>query len=220
MADTKTTVKQSSYNAFDEGSEGEIRLNRRGEIVSPDWIQQWVLDGRCFIASNTAMETVAKMGDEAYAETEPAIAIDVETGTTLVPLEIMIYQAGAVASADVTALFTLDTKVRITSGVAVTPRNLLINPTEPNASTSTVKMHIEGTTNLLTSAPARDTTFYAKLMTEDILGGPTQNPIWTAREYIAPAIKGPGSLVIYLYGTGSPEVFFHILWAEIPTANI
>jgi len=216
---TSSKVNQSAYPAYPEGAAGSIRLNRRGEAVGGDWIDQLVADGRCFIVSNQAMETARDIGFAGYVETEASIAIDVATGTTLIPLEIMMYQGGTAATADVTVLFTLDDAQRITSGNALTPRNYLINATEPNTSTSTVKFHDESGTDMVVVAPGEDTTFYAKMQAYALVGGDNQDIHWSAREYIAPHIKGPGSLVIYWYGTGEPEGFYHIVWAEIPTAN-
>lgn len=216
---TDTMVQQDTYAKYPDGTAGYIRLNRRGELVSPDPHIQMILDGRVFIASNIAMETAKDIGDATYAETEPAIAIDVPTGTTFIPLDIMIYQGGAVASADVTMLMTVDTKTRITSGTAITARNYLINATEPNSSAVTVKIHSEGGTDLLTSAPSIDATFFAKLQAEALVGGDLQDVHWSAKKFIPPVIKGPGSLCIYWYGTGNPEGFWHVIWVEIPTIN-
>jgi len=216
----KTRVHQTAYPAHSEGTGGEIRLNRRGEIVVSDWIQQLVNDGRVFIASNEAMETARDIGNAAYSGTEPAIALDVATGTTVIPLEIMMYQGGSAATDTITVLFTLDDAARITSGTAITPRNYLINATEPNATTSTVKVHDEsGNYDLVVADCGEETTFYAKLTSHGNEEGDTQNVYWTAREHIAPAIKGPGSLCIHWYGTGNPEGFYHLIWAEIPSAN-
>ncbi len=219
MSGYDTLVKQSSYEANPEGTAGAVRLNRKGELVIADPIQQMIVDGRVFMISNQAMETARDIGNAAYTETEPAIAIDVPEGTTFIPLEIMLYQGGAVASADVTALFTVDTVTRITSGNAATARNFLINATEPNSSLVTAKFHDESATALLTAAPTNDITFLAKLQAEALIGGDDQDIHWSAREFIPPIIKGPGSLVIYWYGTGNPEGFYHIVWAEIPTVN-
>ena len=214
-----TLVKQASYQVNPEGTSGKVRLNIKGETVIADPIQQMIVDGRVFMISNQAMETARDIGNTAYTETEPAIAIDVPLGTTFIPLEIMLYQGGAVATADITALFTVDTVARITSGNALTPRNFLINSAQPNTSLVTAKCHDEGTTALITAAPTNDITFLAKLQAEALVGGDDQDIHWSAREFIPPIIKGPGSLVIYWYGTGNPEGFYHIVWAEIPTVN-
>ena len=191
-----TLVKQASYQVNPEGTSGKVRLNIKGETVIADPIQQMIVDGRVFMISNQAMETARDIGNTAYTETEPAVA-----------------------TADVTALFRVDTVARITSGNALTPRNFLINSAQPNTSLVTAKCHDEGTTALITAAPTNDITFLAKLQAEALVGGDDQDIHWSAREFIPPIIKGPGSLVIYWYGTGNPEGFYHIVWAEIPTVN-
>ena len=220
MGNLDTKVRQDGYEAYSDGSVGEVRINKRGELVSPDWVTQLIFDGRVFMVSNIAMETARDIGSATYVETEPAIAMDVPTGTTVVPLEIMMYQGGAAASADVTVLMTVDdTGGRITSGNAATPRNYLINATEPVASLVTVKFHDESATALLTAAPNEDNTFYAKMQAYALVGGDTQDIHWSARRFIPPIIEGPGSLVIYWYGTGNPEGFYHLVWAEIPTVS-
>lgn len=213
-------VQKSTYPAHAEGTGPAVALNSRGEVRTTDWIQQFVNDGRVFIVSNQAMETARDIGNATYTETEPAIAFDVQLGTTLIPLEIMLYQGGAVATADVTVLFTLDDAARITSGNAATARNYLINATEPVASTSTIKFHDEDGTALVVAVPGEETCFFSKLQAEALVGGDTQDVHWSARKFIAPHIKGPGSLVIYWYGTGNPEGFYHIVFAEIPTVNM
>ena len=220
MGNIDTLVRQDTYEAIAEGSVGKVRLNRRGELVSPDWITQLIFDGRVFMASNAAMETARDIGDAAYDELEPAIAMDVPSGTSVIPLEIMMYQGGAAASADVTVLMTVDdTGGRITSGTAITPRNYLINATEPITSLVTLKIHDDDGTKLVTAAPNEDNTFYAKMQAYALVGGDTQDIHWSARKFVPPIIEGPGSLVIYWYGTGLPEGFWHLVWAEIPTAN-
>lgn len=221
MPISDTMVKQDSYEALKDGTGGLLRLNRRGEVISPDSIIQMILDGRVFTSSNATMETINKLGDASYAEAVAGLALDVPNGVTVIPLEIMMTQAGTVAGGDVTVLMTVDTKLRITSGVASTPRNLLINATEAYPSMCTLKSHEEGSTNLVVSAPAGDYSFYSKMMAENIIGGFDQQAIWSTREYPPPIIRGPGALVVYTYTAASaaPEYFWHMIWAEIPTAN-
>lgn len=222
MAVSDTIVKQTTYPAYKEGTGGLIRLNRKGEVVSPDPVMQSILDGRCFISSNAAMQTINKLGDASYVSTVSALAMDVPSGVIVTPLEIVIVQAGTVSGGDVTTILQVDDKLRITSGVASTPHNLLINTTEARPSMVTVKSHEEGATNLVTAANAEDNTFYAKMATEDIIGGWSQQVVWTARKYPAPVIKGPGALVVSIFpGTGAAgEFFWHMIWKEELTEEV
>lgn len=223
MSNADTIVKQDTYDAFGENTAGELRLNKRGELVPADWIIQLIFDGRVFICSPAAMETADKLGDSAYTATgaQAALVLDVPSGLTVIMLEIMLAQAGTVAGADVNVLMTVDDKVRITSGVAEVPRNYLINATEPRTSACTVYSHEEGTTNLVTAATAEDNSFYSKMMAENVTGGDTQNVFWSARENPPVIIKGPGAMVIHSYPASStaPSFLWHLIWAELFTGN-
>ncbi len=222
MPISDTIVKQTTYPAYKDGTGGLIRLNRKGEVVSPDWIIQSILDGRCFISSNVAMETINKLGDASYVSTVSALAMDVPSGVTVTPLEVVIVQAGTVAGGDVTTIMQVDDKLRITSGVTSTPKNLLINTTDTRPSMVTVKSHEEGSTNLVTAGNSKDNTFYAKMAAEEIVGGWNQMVIWNARKYPAPVIKGPGALVVSIFpSTGAAgEFFWHMMWKEELTSEV
>jgi len=223
MADFE--VKQDSYPASPDAAQVAVRASRRNEAISPDYFQQWVAEGRVFIASQAAIETARDIGALIYASTEPAIAVDVPTGTTMIPLEIEIQQGGTVANATVayhTALFTLDDKVRITSGTAVTPRNLRISATEPRTSKCTIKIHDESGTDLLCAANAEDNTFYGGLVHSDLDGLGGAQCRWSCKKFIPGVLKGPAALCCYLYGGTSarPEAFWHLIWAEFDTDEL
>ncbi len=217
-----TIVKQTKYPGFKDGDAGKVRLNRRGEIVTADIYQQWVFDGRCFITSNTAMETAELLGDTTFAEAVGAIAIDVPSGVTMIPLEIMLAQGGTVAGGDILVQLTADDKVRITSGVKGIVHNYLISSTESLAPMCESYIHKEGTTNLVIATPAEDNTFYGRLLKEELVAGDNQNVLWSARKYAPPIFKGPSSMVVHLSASAGAGVsmFFHVLWAEFRTTEM
>ncbi|KKL47270.1 hypothetical protein LCGC14_2337250, partial [marine sediment metagenome] len=108
MADEiKTSVRQESYEINGEGSTGKLRLNRRGELVGIDQYQQWVADGRVFVASPAARETAEAIGSTSFSDTDPALLLDIPSGTTAIPLEIILNQGGTVAGGNITLLITL-----------------------------------------------------------------------------------------------------------------
>lgn len=223
MTIVEKQVLQETYPAFKEGTAGEWRQNRRGELVGADWIIQLIMDGRVFICSPTVMQTADKLGDTEYTATgaQAGLALDVPSGVTVLFLEIMLAQAGSVAGDNVTVLMTVDDKLRISSGVEEAPRNYLINATEPRTTQCKVYSHEEGTTNLVTAATAEDNSFYSKMMAENITGGDDQNVFWSARENPPVIINGPGALVIHTFPASStaPEFFWHLIWAELQTAS-
>jgi len=222
MGNTNFEVRQTTYPASADEESVRARLNRRRELIIPDFYTQLVVDGRCFIASNAAMETAEDIGRlGTYLGTEPAICIDVPSGTTMEPLEVVLRQGGTVANATFDVMLTVDDAVRITSGTAVTPRNYLINATEPRTSACTIKKQSEAGTNLVTSDNNEENTFFHALLPADIDALEGGHVTWTARENIAPIIVGPGAMLVYAFvATAEPQFFWHIIWAEYPTVSM
>jgi len=223
MADEiSTIVRQDSYLVTPEGSVGKIRLNPRGELVGIDQFQQWAFDGRVFSVSNVANETAAACGTASatYADTDPALLLDVPNGKTAVPMEILLNQGGTVAGGAICVLVALDDKIRYSSGgIAVTPQNMRYD--EPRLSGC---RFYEGTTDIVSVAATDDTLLFGGFLDQDvgtIPNGPGTKVDWTARKYIAPVLIGPASLVIYAYCAATqPSFWFMIKWAEFDTSEV
>jgi len=223
MADEiRTVVRQDSYEISPEGSQGRVRLNPRGEVVGIDQYQQWTFDGRVFNVSNAANETAAACGTASatYADTDPAFLLDVPTGKTAVPLEILLNQGGTVAGGPICVLVALDGKIRYSSGgAAITPRNMRYD--EPRL--SGCRFYV-GTTDIVSAAATDDTLLFGGFLDQDvgtIPNGPGTKVDWTARKYIAPELIGPASLVIYAFNaTTQPSFWFVIKWAEFDTVEV
>lgn len=217
-----TSVRQESYELNGEGSAGNIRLNRRGELVTIDQYQQWVFDGRVFLLSNIARETPAAMGTASatFSDTDPALLVDVPNGTTMVPLEIILNQAGTVGGGVIRVLITLDDKVRYTSGgIAIPKQNMRFDEPRPSICPA-----YEGTTDIVAAAAGDDITLEGAYLDQDVGTAPYGTPTkihWSAREKIAPVLVGPASLVIYTYAaTTQPSWFFVIKYAEFATTEV
>jgi len=221
MSTLDTAVRQDSYDLLKDGDAGPLRLNRRGELIPADQYQQWVAEGRCFIASQTVMETADLIGNDSYVNTVGALAIDVPSGFSMIPLEIVMNQGGTVAGGDITVMMTVDDKVRVTSGVACNTRNMTISDTWLRGNMCPAYSHKEGTTILVVSANAEDNSFYTRMLNQDIVAGDSQNIFWSARKYPAPEVKGPGSMVIYAITAAgaAPSFFWHMIWAEFLTSE-
>lgn len=216
-----TEVMQDSYHTTGEGTTGKLRLNPRGELVTPDWYQQLVGDGRVFFASNAARETAEAIGTvDTFSDTDPALLLDVPTGTTAIPLEIILNQGGTVAGGAITVLITLSDKVRFASdGAAITPKNMRFDA--PRSSSCTF---YSGSTDIVAAANAEDLSLYSTILDQDVAtipGGEGTRVHWTARKFIAPYLVGPASLVIYaVAATTQPSFFYSIKWAEMATTDI
>ena len=223
MADEiKTTMRQDSYEVAGEGAQGKVRLNRRGELVVVDQYQQWVLDGRVYMASNVARETAAAMGTASatFSDTDPALLLDVPSGKTAIPLEIILNQGGTVGGGVITVLITLSDKIRYSSGgVVVTAQNLRFD--EPGLSGC---RFYEGTTDIVANANTDDITLHGAMVDPDVATGPyaTATRIhWSARQFIAPVLVGPAAMPIYTYSaTPQPSWFWSVKWVEFDTVDV
>jgi len=219
MADEiSTIVRQDSYTIHPEGGVGKVRLNPRGEVIGIDQYQQWVLDGRVFVASNAARETAEAIGTATtWSDTDPALLLDVPNGTTAIPLEIIMNQGGTVAGGNITLLITLSDKIRYSSGgVAITGQNMRFD--EPR--NSTCKFYT-GSTNIVAAANTDDISLFSQNLIHDIDTLEGGNIQWTARKFIAPELVGPAALVIYaVAGTTQPSFFYSIKWAEFATTEV
>lgn len=226
MADEiKTSVRQESYELNGEGATGRVRLNRRGELVVPDWMTQLVLDGRVFNASNAVQET-----DEPIAETgrgsdnvNPSLLVDVPSGTTIIPLEVII-DLGNTPGTSVDMNFTINTDdaVRyVSGGGAITPVNM--RKDDPRTSTCIVK---SASTQIVASANTDDDTIWNTMVEEEATARTTVSGLplvfWTARTYIPPVLIGPASFLVYMMSasTNDQEMYWSIKWAEFDTTEV
>ena len=222
MADEiKTEVRQESYSVEGEGSQGKLRLNRRGEVITPDWYQQLVADGRVYVASNAARETAEAIGTATtWSDTDPALLLDIPEGKTVIPLEILLNQGGTVAGGAITVLITLSDKIRYSSGgVLLAPKNMRFD-----ASRTSGCSFYTGSTDIVAAANSEDITLYATILDQDVATIPSgigTRVHWTARQYLAPELIGPASLVIYaVAGTTQPSFFYTVKYAAFDTTEV
>lgn len=208
----ESEVVRSGLTQSGSGSAGRLILGGTGELFQLDPYLDLVKRGLVYMASNAAIETAEAIGNGAFADTEPAICIDVPDGKTLVPLDLSFKQAGTVASGTFTGLIVPDVIKRITSGVNVTLKNRLVNASAPSGHGLDVKKHIEGTTNLVCIANSEDRAMAAGLFPGDLDALEGGHLRWNIRKDIPIIIKGPGSLAVHLYvTTQEPECFWYII---------
>lgn len=218
MSELRGVVQQDTYVATGEGNFMRARMNPRGELVVADWMTQLVLDGRVFNASNTTIET-AVAGSTSFADTDPFLLLDVPSGTTAIPLEILLAQAGTVAGGVITILITTDDATRFSSGgTAVTPINM--RKDDPN--TSACSFYEGGSSAITASANTDADTLFATLLDQDVTDpNITENVVWTARKYIPPALIGPASLLVFAYAsTTAPSLYWSVKWVEFSTSVV
>lgn len=226
MADEiKTSVRQESYSIHSDGEQGLVRLNRRGELVVPDWMTQLVLDGRVFNASNAVQET-----DEAFAETgrgtnniNPSILMDVPNGKTAIPLELIV-DLGNTPGTSVDMNFTINTDdaVRyVSGGAAITPINM--RKDKPRTSGCPV---YSGSTQIVASSNTDDDTIWNTMVEAEATARTVVSGIplvfWTAKTNIPPVLIGPASFLFFMMAasTNDQEMYWSLKWAEFDTTEV
>lgn len=201
------------------GADGPADLSHRGEQLVIPWYQQWVHNGKVFLASNAAKQTALASGGTSYSDTAPAFLLDVPAGTTLIPLHIRLRQGGTVAGGVITVLVTADVIVRYSSGgTAITPRNMKISTASQPSSACSL---YGSTTSLVAAAVNTHITLAGAILTHDVATAPNSpqnnfdySPI--ANGEPAPHLVGPASLLIYTFGaTTQPSWFFAFKWIEV-----
>ena len=69
MTDIRGIVQQDTYTSAGEQAFIGARANPRGELVTPDWMTQLVMDGRVYNVSNAARETALAVGGTSFSDT-------------------------------------------------------------------------------------------------------------------------------------------------------
>ena len=222
MTNIRGVVGQLQYPLQSEGGFVNARMNPRGELVTPDYFLQLVLDGNVYNASNLVQETPERISETARGSdnVNPSLLLDVPTGTTAIPLEINIEEAAGTTE-DLTLTINTDDVVRRTSGGAtITPVNM--RKDDRNTAESTF---YSGSTQIVTIVNVDDDQLYTRFIEAEATPRTTvgNRPIfsWSARDFVPPVLIGPASLLVFLIGsTDDHDWFYSVKWAEIATTHI
>jgi hypothetical protein len=204
--DFEAEVRQNSYAAAGEGVGGHLRLNRRGELVGLDFITQASMDGRVFVANAGTLSSPATWTATAGIDiTKPVLNIGVPSGTTIIPVEIvLLYETfGTIALMECMAAIGTG---GIVGGTAVTPTNLRSDA--PN--TSTCSVYKLGTAS--TGPTVNLGEFWRDGRQKVITTG-------TIVAHFTPVCVGPAQLFI-CQGSQGGTGFCKFVYIEIPTPSV
>ena len=130
-----TLVKQESPGSYGESTGGQLRLNRRGELVSNDFIRQAALDGRMFsINCGTISTALTWTATASLDRTKPMLSISVPSGTTIIPVSIELYMQAYGTNAAFEVMAEVGTG-GTAQGTAVVP--ICLRTDAPNTTTIT-----------------------------------------------------------------------------------
>lgn len=216
----ETLVQQDSYSAFHDGTGGQIRLNRRGELVVIPFALQAALDGRVFNISNEVQEggATALIGETSPGTNNinPSILVDVPSGTTIIPLSVSLQAEGTGTTGDwgPVIICTDDGTHYSSGGNALTP----VNARKDDPRTSNCSCY-DGSTQIVASANTDDNIIWSGAYDKSAA---EEKPLeYNAAIHGYEVLVGPACLKVFMtVNNVDEEVIFHVKWIEIPTTNI
>jgi len=216
MAETR--VRELTYSNFEEDEGGEIRINKRGELIVTDWKEQAALDGRCFNFANLTPDTLIT-GTVDYAAATPEIIIVVPVGTTILPYYVCIThedQAGTLNNIKV----GFDTGNLYTSGgtVGSAINNLRTDDPFKSAITTAKNGHVAIVMVDPTASERFMFHWVDPFVHADDRGG---HYIIEWKPRVSPVLVGPATFYVYDYSATTGAAYEYVVqWVEVPTASI
>jgi hypothetical protein len=220
MTDIRGRVSQLTYYPqLGEDLARSIRVNPRGDVVVADMFEQAIFDNRVFNASNAVQETLEDISEtgRGTANINPALLLDVPSGTTVVPLEVLVDQGLDGTDEDIAFTINPDDGTHYSSGgVQITP----ISARKDDA-TSAVSFY-SGSSTITASANTDDDTIYSDWHPAESLpktvGGPTF--YWSAKQHFTQALIGPACLKVFVVSASADQTYiWSVKWFELPTVS-
>ena len=216
MAETR--VRELTYSAFEEGDGGEIRQNKRGELIVVDWKEQAAIDGRCFNWSHLTPDTLIT-GTINYTATVPGLMVIVPVGTTILPYYVCITAEDATGTDNWVKVGFDDGSLINTGGLDGSTINNLRTDSPFTTAIKTAKNSGSAIT-MVDPADSERFLFHwidAFAMADDRGGHYVIE--WKPR--VSPVLVGPATFYAYIYaGTSGQDYQYVVQWIEVPTASV
>lgn len=206
-----------------ETSDGFLKplwASRDGSLVTLDWYTAMAMEGRVFNISNEVQEggATALCGETSPGSDNinPSILVDVPSGTTIIPMEVMVMPEGTGTQGDWGVIrINTDDAVRYSSGGnSLTPINMRKDDIQASACPA-----YDGSTQIVATANTDDDIIWVSSTDHDKRANEAQ--IWTARQFIPPVLVGPASLLVFvMVNNVDEEILFSVKWVELPSSSI
>lgn len=233
MAVIKGKVRQGT--SIDRGSEGQDQFARMlsdGSLVTVDWKQAMVQEGRAFVITIGAFATPVTGGGQGTVMDldQPEIVISIPSGTSIWPKRIHVgIQPGAVASDrdETEILVAIDQdKANIgaaTPGTATTETIYNLNTLHSRASACTAKTAFVGdATDPVLDIELAHVVRITDIDTVGIGTGWHHQQVGFVLDYepdAPPKINGPATLLVYWGGTVACLAYATVEWYELPSGS-
>lgn len=225
MAQENIKVRQNTYETYADGQERVARGNRRGEaVVIPSFLQA-SFDKRVYQAGIGSASTPVSMAKTAYDADQPQLVIDVPSGVTIVPLELLVSLETSAGTLNEVIWGCAGDNVGAGTSTAVTAApglaNLFIpsSGTAPATSCSVYRQYTGNGTDVTDDADFFE--FYREVYAfADATTDPFKTFKWKATESPAPIIQGTGSLVLWIVSaTTASTGFVRAKWWEFKSSE-
>ena len=212
----ETQVNQEKLPAYLEGRSKPFRLNKRGELVVSDWLQQAALDGYCFNVAEATPDTLLT-GDVGYVATRVGFLLSVPSGVTVFPYWVNVAIEDS-AGTDNYIIIGCDDSILYASG-GTTACSTINNVRTDNPRASVCTAYNSDNELIITDPGASERILFtwhnafADVATDD-----PRVIVW--EPLLIPKLVGPASFFFYSSATGTAQEFnFSVQWAEIPTPS-
>lgn len=193
-----------------------IRALRDGSMSVADFVTVLTMEGRSFTAS-VGTDSTPITFNAAFDADQPELAIDVPSGTTIIPVYLMVHlETSPTGGIFEVAFQTSTVAVGAGTSTAITPRNSRTD--NPRNTLCSVYSAYSGNG----TAPANTVEFFrGGYGFPDAAGDPQKRWDWSIHTHNPQIIVGPGSLVGYVQGSANaPTGFIKATWLELPSGAL
>jgi hypothetical protein len=215
------TTRQNNALISPDGAMGAMRLSRKGELFTADWLQAAVFEGRAFTVPVGAFSTPIVGGGDGTVldQDQPELAISVPSGKAILPFCVKaqcVIPALATDLDECEILLAVDKDTEAAAGTATaeTPLNLRMQHADVSACTVKSAYTVNATN------PTLDIELARAIITGDMNGTPGFAAFWTPLKLdyqpkVVPLLIGPCCLYLYWGGTVAVSGFAQAFWVEL-----
>ena len=228
MAIIKAKARQdSAVGRVSEGSDVYLRAFRDGSLVTTDWKQALIMEGRGFTFNVGALTAPVKgggAGQLAIDDDAPDFGVGIPTGTSILPIYVdvaLLMTAGTADSDEIDILLAVDQDTYHPVGNSTAETIYNLNTLYSRASNCWARS--EWATTFTTTDPVYDLELAHVSKVFEMYS--TVGVLWDECRMVyeplnPPIINGPATLFGFFGGTKVQYGFACVQWLELPTSSI
>lgn len=207
-------ARSGSFSTAPDGtSVDQFAVSRRKELINIPWTHQLVMEGRCYHCNVGTLTTPISMADTTLDPNQPRLAIDVPSGTTIIPLTLNIYQEDGAGTDNEFIWITQTSVCGAGTSTAITPLNMRSDL--PNTTACTV--YSIYTADCATQTGMLEFARFGDPFVHEADAATLHH--WSALTSVPPVVVGPGAVIMIAAGSTAPAGYLYAAWAEMPTTS-